>query len=271
MGSTVVLNRHWAGIMEQQLRLDFANLPLIEAVARFTFEQPIELTYGLINGLAESLRSSFPQLAELDAIETPPGVHPPLDIGYPKPPGAVYRGGSSGISLTLQSQMLAARWLKQVAPSAPPYPRFAAVENALITAYRNLRLLAHDQGLSVSVVNMVYANLVSPEKPETVLQDYFTRKAQVGLLESAHSIHEVVFSWREADSIDLRMHLQAATAQIGDRQHTGFRLATAGGERLVQGDDPYNALQRIHNRLQFFFRDLLSARAKAEWGLKEST
>ena len=166
--------------------------------------------------------------------------------------------------------MLAARWRKQVTPDAPAYPRFAAIEDALFKAHRHLWGGPKNPVPAISVVNMMYVNLVYPENTKTVVQDYFTPRVRVDVLESANAVHELMLSSAERDSIDLRMHLQAVTAQLGDQDASGFRLATAGRHQARKSNDAHKALVRVHDRLQLFFRDLLSPRAKTEWGLKEA-
>ena len=210
------------------------------------------------------------QLAELEGLGVPPGLTGGVGFHVPKLPGAMYVGITSGVSIALQSQLLAARWRKQVVAKAPPYPRFPFLQEALWKAVAALKRLRPGQETPIRVVNMAYVNLIQPKEPRTVLQDYFADQVQLQVVERADPLHEMAISWREGDAIDLRFNLQAATAQLGNEKHSGYRLATVAGFRLGPDDEPERALSLIHARLQRFFHDLISDRAKREWELEVS-
>ena len=103
-----------------KLRLNFRNLPLVDAAVRASFDSPVGLTFRCVNDLAERLRPDFPQLSELDHFQVPPGVRDPsMTLGPGRIPGADYSGNKDGLSITVQSQVIVARWVKKLAQARP--------------------------------------------------------------------------------------------------------------------------------------------------------
>ena len=258
--------------MKAGLRLDFDNLPLVEAAVRVSFESPVELTFSIVNGVHEHIGDNdFPQVSEPQQLEAPPGVgESAVALGPGKISGVVYMGGPQGLAVTLQSQVVVARWVKQVADESPPYPRFPALRD---TAWKTVEAFAgvcQRATLPVAAVNMSYVNFLKTDDAAGVLKTYFSRLAQVQATERAAHIHKVEFSWREHDGTDLRFRLEKVTAQVGDEAIDGYRLTTIAGIRLTQpSDDSNEKLEHVHDRLQVFFRDLISEQAKKEWKLRE--
>lgn len=255
-------NRTTAGV-----RLDFANLPLVEVAVRAAFSQRVELKFAIINRVAESLRSEFPILVEPDRLELPPGISGPVEFGSGTLAGASYSGNQHGIIITVQSQLIVARWLKQIQPSPPPYPRYSALRDALWQAFDALTDAINGARPPIAVTNMSYVNFLTMSPSEPVLAKYFSELVHVRAAVNSQALYKLEASWREQDEVDLRFTLEQVAARMEERDVEGFRLATAAGQRLAASANPQENLDSLHDRLQIFFRDVLSERAKTEWAL----
>ncbi len=252
----------------QRIRLDFANLPLVEVCARVSFESPVTLTYATVNGVYDRLRSSFPALTEPTRFEAPPGIEDAaLAVGPGKITGAVYTGHSQGLNITLQGQVIVARWVKRVGDEVSEYPRFPVLSQALWDALQAFREVAAGQVSRIVVANMSYVNFLRIRHSAPVLSRYFSDLAQVRATQNAKEIHKTEVAWSESDGVDLRYRLEQVTAKVADEKVDGYRLTTAAGTRLDTGADVTRTLDVVHNRLQLFFRDLISDEARKEWQL----
>lgn len=246
------------------LRLDFGSLPLVEVAVRITFSQPLELKFATINHVAEKLQRDFPTLAEPQVFEIPPGISAQVELGPGTLVGAIYSGNPHGIIVTVQAQLVVARWLKQVQSNAPDYPRYPALRGALWQAIDALTEATNESPLPIAVSNMSYVNFLTMSPSEPVLATYFSELVHVRAVLHAQSLHKVEASWREPDDVDLRFMLEQVTAKDDVE---GFRLTTAAGQRLAAEASPRDRLDALHTRLQAFFHDVLSEHAKKEWAL----
>ena len=70
-----------------------------------------------------------------------PGFNDLLGLGPGQLPGALYAGNDQGLSVSLQSQVLVARWTKHLSQGGPGYPRYGALREAL---YRGRRARVND-------------------------------------------------------------------------------------------------------------------------------
>lgn len=246
-------------------RLNFGNLPLVEAAVRVSFESPVELTFDTINQLHAYLRDDFPTIAEPVQIEPPPGVKTSrIEFGPGRIPGVVYTGNSCGIVIGIQSQLAVVRWVKQAPRESPVYPRFAALRDMLWRVIDQHFGPSNGQSTPI-VVNMSYVNFIRVGDSGSVLSDYFSELVQIAATKGAQQVHNVTASWQERDSIDLRYSLDQVEA--GEDGLEGFRVTTAAGLRLPRPGEARLGLERIHDRLQSFFLSLISERAQEEWQL----
>ena len=250
-------------------RLDFGNLPMLEAAVRLSFGTPVGLSFRLINDVAKQIKKDFPLLEEPRQFEVAPGVEGKFEIGPNQITGALFTGNQKGLCITLQGQVIVVRWLKQGNPGAPDYPRFAALSDAMWKAHSALQLTCEDNNRPIHVINMSYVNFLQLPHASPVLERYFSDIVQVKATAKAQQIQNIGISWRDHEGTDLRFSLEQVTAQIKQEKVEGYRLTTAAG-RLFSGlDNEREILDQIHLRLQLFFRDLLSDAAKEEWQLKE--
>lgn len=250
------------------IQLNFGNLPLHEVVARAWFQPSFPFGFRVVNSVAEQLKSHFSKLTEPKIWRPPPWqpLHRVPDTPGPVA-GAVYEEHEQGLRVSLQGNLIAVHWTKSAKENAPAYPRFPAVERALWQTFDALEN-AVDELPPVRVMNMDYANFIEARDSATVLHDYFSDKMEVKALEGAQEAQHVEVAWRGADGVDLRFKLNAATTQFGQEKRTGFRLLTAAGVLLEESHDRREALANIHERLQVFFKSVISDRAEREWKLE---
>lgn len=255
------------GLVEQRMAvsgqsLNFENLPLAEAAVRATLEAPLALSYVLVNGVHQELRSEFPDLQEPEHFERPPGLPGQYEFGHARLPGALYCGNALGIRIGIQRQVVVARWARHPLGEGK-YPRFAALAAALWRAFDALSKLGATP--KAAVVNMSYVNLLNLPHSVPVHAQYFAPDARIKLLEHAKQVQKVEASWRADADIDLRFLLEQVKLTVGGPDEVeAFRLTTAGGT-LVAGRSAAECLCVVHDRLQLLFDELISIRAKKEW------
>lgn len=258
----------------QSRRLKFKNLPLIEAAVRISLETPLQLSFGAINALHQKIRKDFPDLTEPDRFEVPPGITKGMiQIRPGNITGATYAGNPDGLRVTLQQQVISARWLKQRGDDAPDYPHFEKLRAALWSCLDACNEVLAEE-LTVVVVNMFYVNLIPCENPSEILERYFVPEAHIGVFKerSARAIQKVEFAWQEPDLIDLRFALDGVTVETQEQRSSAYKLTTASGVVLAGRSNPDSkvALEDLHARLQSFFEQVISERARKEWGLGDS-
>ncbi len=257
--------------MPENVRLDFDNLPLIEAAVRASFSAPTALSYALVNSIAVELKPSFPVLAESQQIEGAPGVDgTQVEFGPGYLPGAVYTGHGSGLSVHVQPRVIVARWSKRPGLIEPEYPRFKALRDSLWNAVEAFRKAREDEFPGIAVVNMSYVNFIPVSDPATVVRTYFAKNAHLGVLENAHQVRKLEAAWSESDDLDLRFALEQAAAKLPEGVTQGYRLTTAAGLRLGKSLSAESGLDRVHDKLQAFFVGLISNEAKSEWKLRDA-
>lgn len=257
--------------MTDRSTLNFGNLPLIEAAVRTSFNSLKPLSYALINSIHSDLRSEFPALTESKQLEVAPGAGgTQVEISPAYLPGAVYTGHRSGLSLSVQPQVIVARWVKYPSLHGPAYPRYAALREALWSAVEAFRTACGDDYPGIAVVNMSYVNFIPVSDPAAVLKTYFSDEAQLGAMARARQVRKLEAAWSEVDDVDVRYAVEQAAAKLPDGVTQGYRLTTAAGLRLGESTDAKSGLEKIHRTLQEFFLKLISERAKSEWQLAES-
>jgi uncharacterized protein (TIGR04255 family) len=258
--------------MARKLRLDFKSLPLIEAAVRASFNGPRALTYTLVYSIAQELGGSFPSLEEPKQLEVAPGTgETPFTIGPGYLSGAVYTGNKHGLSVSVQPQVIVARWTKHPHPGManPDYPRFPAVRDALWTTVEAFRKGCGDEYPGISVVNMSYVNFVPSGDSAGFLKTYFSSESQLHVMDKAKQVRKLEAGWSEGDDLDVRFAVEQATARMPDGVTAGYRLTTAAGLRLGESVDAKSGLETVHYRLQEFFLELISEQARTEWKLEE--
>jgi uncharacterized protein (TIGR04255 family) len=221
------------------------------------------------------VQERFPSFVDLDQVE--PGLPGRSPTTFAVVPGSAgfghfgfrYTGGESGLDLCLQQNLLAIRWNKKFDSTSLPYPRFDAIEDNLWWATSILRDTLPLPNFTA--LNMRYANFVPTGETSagTVLKDYFSEATWIRFLDAATLLHGVDVSWREADQIDRRFALSRGESKDGATAVQGFLLATVAGAQVLPGQSPQHRLSELHDFLQKFFAELISDRAKEEWGLVE--
>jgi len=259
--------------MTKGLRLDFGNLPLVEAAIRISLDEPITLTFARIQELYDAVRDDYPRITEPQRWEVAPGVQQQSVSLSPGGPisGVVYEGNELGLRLTIQSHVIVVRWVEQAQENAPDYPRYAELLGATKRALTSVGS-AFAITPVIAAVNMSYVNFIQTGDPARVLKDYFSHQLQVAATEEAGAIHQIEISWRDDAGLDLRFRLQSASAQTPNVEEplSGFQLTTIAGSRIQGGisDSTYQVLDRVHARLQHLFQEAISDKAKNEWQLR---
>lgn len=256
--------------MATSLRLDFGNLPLVEVAVRATFAESIPLKFSVLSAVHDDLKSSFPDLREPQRFEVAPGVTDEQRFGPGHITGAVLTGHTFGLQATIQSRVAVLRWLKQATASAPEYPRFVVLRDTMREVTEAIKAANKLDTLGIVVVNMSYVNFIPITDYSSVIRDYFSSMIQVKAIERAEEVRKVELSWRES-GLDLRFCLEKTSASFGDEENIdGCRLTTVAGTHLPQPNgDGQQQLEDVHGRLQIFFREVISDRAKDEWQLRE--
>lgn len=250
-------------------RLDFGNLPLVEAAVRASLIMPVQLTYAVVNAVGARLQAGFPIVTEPQQFEMAPGIGlSPSEFGPSQLPGAVYAGHKSGLSVGVFPQLVVARWVKQYVPSETQYPRYSSLRDALWTGVDAYRRCVGDGFPIISVVNMSYVNFLSQSDPESV-RAYLSDRAELRAMSEARKIRKLEAAWSKTEDLDVRFALEQVTAKLGGGIKDGYRLTTAAGIRLAESLDAKSALERVHETLQDFFLELISEYARNEWQLKE--
>ena len=257
--------------MTKSLRLDFDDLPLVEAAVRASFNGPKDLTYSLVYSIHADLKASFPALTESQQHEIAPGAgEQEVKIGPGYLPGAVYTGHASGLSVHVQPQVIVARWSKRPGLIEPKYPRYTALRESLWSTVEAFRKACGDDFPGIGVVNMSYVNFIPTSDPASVVKKYFSGYAQMQAMDNARQVRKLEAAWSEGDELDVRFSLEQAAAKLPDGVRPGYRLTTAAGLRLGESLDAKSGLENVHDVLQEFFLKLISNQARDEWELREN-
>lgn len=254
--------------MAGSIQLDFGNLPLVEAAVRATFTEPVNLRFSVINEILKRLGESFQQLTELQHYEATPGITETVSFHPGRINGVVFADNPNGLRATLQSRVAVVRWVKQYNDEAPEYPRYDVVQSALWQVHDAVVAAYALESLPISVVNMSYVNFIHVTDFSSVLRDYFSKEVQVKATDEAEEIRKMEVSWRE-NGIDLRFQIEKISATIGEETTDGCRVTTVAGMQVPETEGAAKStLNDVHARLQVFFQDIISDRAKREWELK---
>lgn len=255
--------------MASRLRLDFGNLPLIEAAVRVSFQNDLPLKFTKIYECHERLNDLFGHLSEPTQHEAAPGISESIAISPGVITGVVLDDNDQGMTAVIQKRLVVVRWVKKLVKDAPEYPRFPTLRDTLWNVVDTLGQVSRLDSVPIAVVNMSYVNFIDASDPSKILIDYFSDLVHVKVTDNSERIHQVELSWRR-DGIDLRFCLKHIGMNVGDETKEGFQLTTVAGARIGDSNkDPSERLEVVHQRLQDLFRDILSDRARDEWQLTE--
>jgi uncharacterized protein (TIGR04255 family) len=251
--------------------LKFGNLPLVEATVRASFSETIPLQFSKILPLHQQLQKEFPTISEPKQLEVAPGITQRVELRHGNITGAVLENQQRGLSATLQEQVLVVRWRKQPTLEPADYPGYQKLRTTIWDVRDVVKEVFALTSLQIAVVNMSYVNFIKVASPATVLTDYFSNMVLVRATEaSIDHLHKLEISWRGND-LDLRFGLEHATAEHAEQKQEGFLLTTVAGVQVDSstGNPEEACLDAVHDRLQSFFKDLISERAKSEWKFSE--
>lgn len=247
------------------MSLQFESLPLCEVTIRLATKTHLVLELDQLCKITAAFSDKYPKAALIDSPQPSPGRQS-INIFVGRPVGARF-GSNDGLEIILQPELLAISWKQRT--DRDKYPHFEKLKSELKWAAETI---AETTGgpLKFNAINMAYVDLVPCESQPTseFVASYFAEGLLPTRLLGDGAFHESVASWREADSqVDLRLHLRALRALGG--KGSGFSLTTVAGRRVTVCDWPADALELIHEKLEMMFPDLLSQKAKNEWGFKD--
>jgi len=246
--------------------LEFEKLPLVEVALRTSFKSQVPLRFVILNEVHAELRTEFPNLEELPQIEAPPGMNVELAFGVGQIPGAVLSGHKQGLRATIQQHVVVTRWVRNPDRGVPAYPRFPSLQECHSRVVGTLLKAVKTPDVPFGAVNMSYTNFLEWKATLNVLFNYFSPKAHVQLVKEAARLHKYEISWQDKNEVDLRLQLERVAFQIGDEKKEGYNLTTVAGKAAASLVDAQENLDRVHDLLQVFFRDVISDTAKSEWG-----
>lgn len=254
-------------IMGNSIRLNFGNLPLVEATIRASFLNPIQLGFSTINKVHDRLKPDFPQLAELNQVIAAPGISEEITFNPGKIYGARFVGNKNGLEIVLQNRVVLVQWLKQTIDDAPEYPRFETLKKTLTDVIDVLKISCEYKTLPLVVINMSYVDFIETKDLKSTLKHYFSNQIQTPVLKDVDEIRKVESAWCQFN-MDFRYNLEQVTAEFGENIKTGFKLTTVAGVYLSKiENDCERAIDTVHDRLQELFQNIISGRAKKEWEL----
>lgn len=249
--------------------LQFENLPLIEAVVRVYFRERIQIDYALVSSLHKPLKTNFPSVVRPSVFDVSPALSAAsqLPIQPTDLPGAEFGGGTEGLSVHLQPQLLAVRWRHGYSAHDPTYPRYQRLRDTLASALECLRGASGVGNIDAAVTNMEYTNFIRVTDPRPFLRDTYS----TGAIAAATNLQEFVVAWQDENGVDLRYKVLGAERLSGESRTPGYLLTTVAGLRIDRNADGLDPLDTVHGELQTLFSKLISDRAKKEWGFRNGS
>jgi hypothetical protein len=246
--------------------LEFKNLPLVEVSVRAFFADHVPLNLAVLQGVAAALGGQFSRFADQEVPEPTPVKLSSVITGA-KIGGFRLEGNDLGIEASVQTHLITAQWLRRFGEGARPYPRFGGLRDSLWAVTDAVTAHVAERPPVIKAVNILYANFIPSGGASfhDVLGRYLADDARVGVGRDAARFHDLNVSWRSKDGIDQRFFV--CSGEHGELK--GYVLGTVAGAEVAEQSPPRILLELVHDRLQAFFRELISVDAKKEWGLVE--
>lgn len=242
--------------------LEFETLPLIEVALQHGLATPIPAGVAVASEIAKKLEDSGIHIHDLDSFDLKPGTRLVFGSGIFRPEGFKISIPANGIDVSIQRDVLTARWLRT---SGQPYPRFQTLLDALLLAQDHVEECVGFK-LEVDSVSMVYSNQIA-----AVLEDgrhapdpwpfsfVFTDrdKSMWG------DPYELNAGWDQGGGLSRRVHFQFRAGK--GIEETWYLLITSS--TWVPEVGPIEA-SVVHDDLIKWFPELLSNQAKEKYGYK---
>lgn len=258
--------------MTASLQFDQDKLPLVEAALRTSFRSEVPLRFGILSDVRAELKDEFRSLDELPQLEVPPGLNEvKVGFGVGQIPGAVLTGHKDGLRATIQQHVVVTRWVKERHHGAPNYPRYQSLRECHWRVVHALLKAVKTSDVPFGAVNMSYTNFLQRETTPEVLFSWFLSDAHVQLVKNAALLHKYEVSWQDRSGVDLRLQLERGVFQIGDERNEGYSLTTVAGKAAASLEAAQANLDLVHEQLQGFFLNLISDKAKKDWGYRGSS
>lgn len=242
--------------------LEFNNLPLTVVGIRFAILPGQTLDLASCAKLFEGLRSSgFDQMVDSDEVESAPGQSVVFRLGRNP---ILIRRSQDNVAVKVQPEVLAVQW-RSTPRVEVPYPRYQTLREVVVSVFRTLSITPKH----VNALNMSYTNepkLESRSSEDSVCRFISPTFVPTGL-QSRKEFHQLELAWRDDDGTDLRLLVQSIQRR-SEEPDLRLRLHTVAG-RFLEGRDVLENLDAVHDRLQTFFKELITQEAKQEWGYVE--
>ena len=250
--------------------LEFSNLPLQEVALKVFLKEPkLELPHYVAAWL--QLRQDYCEILEAAGVELSVTGQATMK-GLP---GVVFK--SAKYTLTAQSNLVITRWDRSL---GSPYPRYAALREALLNGLGALQTAAAAVDLGIYAANITYTNIVVPPSDDPM--SYFRELMVNGVIPVpaiGMPLHDLNVSWNhEPLGVDFRLMIQrwplgnrGAIAEGGPRHETqtAFTLTTVAGCTHNASAGLPADLDRLHGALQDFFASIITDRARTDWGFTD--
>lgn len=241
--------------------LEFKNLPLMEVAINFWLaDNPVKAPVNLASKLRELMPESLRTFTTLQTREARPD-------SIPESPEAPLLGDTAtGLTIIIQSNLIAARWLRFFEGNRTEYPRFSSLRALIGQAVEHVNSeLAIP--VRVSTAQVAYINFLpkSESSNERYLEQYIL-PAALGLRPSTLvADHQIEVAWQD-EEVDLRYELLRARIQgIETTPEIGYLIKTTAGKMMSPGGDPFAVVDSSHANLQRLFLGLITDQAKEEW------
>jgi hypothetical protein len=239
--------------------LEFSALPLVETHIRIAFEQSILLTFQAARDLAGAMESvGFKRVVNENVLRQAPGQSLPVNFMF----GtllALSCETEQGVRVRIQPDMIEAEWLRD---GGAEYPRFLEMLKAIDQTVKCVKATVAPD-VKFTIANISYSILLEFGSAPTVslINQYIN--FQFGAPGSHDAVHLFEVAW--SGDIDHRLTMQAFVSAPSDPP-SKIIATTAAGVRLQSGANLEAELTRIHDFLIDWFYEMLTEKARNEFG-----
>jgi uncharacterized protein (TIGR04255 family) len=249
--------------------LNFSQLPLKSVVLKIAPDEYIPShSFLLQNMIFRHFRKDYPFGRHIS--EAVPGIgRACLEIYSPTQLGIELRSSDDSMRLVLQSNLLAVEWSNPRFDSSLQYPGYKSIRSQMqriLTLLSKIKRLSKVEGpLTYRATNLCYTNCIVTKSHPSVsnVLDYIQGSVLPARLSPGDVIHEQNVCWKQPDGADLRIRVQETTTY--DNSYC-YELSCTCGQVIEPTASPLQNLNTNHDLLIKLFPELITERAKGEWG-----
>lgn len=242
--------------------LEFAGLPLIEVALKRVITPHVPVNLPMVLRLARDVGSRFSHVLDLEHVEQPPGSIQGARYDIHTTGGCRLIEAGTGITVTVQRDLLTARWSRT---DIADYPRFPALQGALDAVMASIRAV-NIGDVRTCLVNVAYANRVDNApcqvSSNTACWPIAPEWTPPALTSVGQPIEQQTV-FRGANGIEHRLSL--VLHEGSDESAPWYLLLTVGGKRVEQDDDELDVELAVHDSLMDWFPSVLSKDALAKY------